>query len=80
MLSKKKEHEIKKLLHKGKTILNKLNLSFDDKRLQNLLYNYNKCKDNPIKMKKAVKALNGIGSYINHSDLERMKIISEASQ
>ncbi len=75
MPSRKEEHEIKKLLYKGKVTLNKLTCNFDDKNLQNLLYYYNLCKEDISKLKQAVKVLNGIGQYINYSDIENMRLI-----
>lgn len=76
MLSKKQEHKIKKLLNKGKVALNKFEYSFDDKNLQNLLYYYGLCKDDASKLKKAIKVLNNIDSFISYSDIQRMKEIN----
>jgi len=49
MPSRKEKHEIKKLLYKGKVALNKLTCTFDDEKLQNLLYYYNQCKEDTSK-------------------------------
>ncbi len=77
MPTRKEEHEIKKLLNKGKVALNRLNCSWDDEKLQSLLYNYGLCKSDAVKLKKAVKVLNGIGSFVNYSDVQRMKDITK---
>ncbi len=77
MLSRKEEWERKKLLTKGKVSLNKLTCSFDDEKLQNLLYYYNLCKKDISKLKQAIKVLNHIGSFIHYSDVQKMKEISK---
>jgi len=77
MPSRKEVHEIKKLLYKGKVALNKLTYSFDDEKLQNLLYYYNLCKEDVSKLKQAIKILNHIGAFVNYSDIQRMKEISQ---
>ena len=77
MPTRKEEHEIKKLLNKGKVALNRLECDWSDEKLQTLLHHYGLCKEDAVKLKKAVKVLNGIGSFVNYSDVQKMKNISQ---
>ena len=73
-----KPRHIKKMLTKGRDSLNKLEHEWDDKELQELLYYYNLCKKNPKKLKKAIVVLQELGKYVNLSDIEEIKNISES--
>jgi len=77
MPTRKEEYEIKKLLKKGKVALNRLQCDWGDEKLQNLLYHYGLCKEDAIKLKKAVKILNHLGSFVTYLDVEMMKNITK---
>ena len=72
-----KPRHMKKMLNKGRESLNKLEHEWEDKNLQKLLYYYNLCKSNPKKLKKAIKVLNELSTYVNLYDIQEMKSISE---
>jgi len=73
-----KPRHIKKMLTKGRDALNKLEHEWEDRELQDLLYYYNLCKSNPKKLKEAIKVLQELGNYVNLSDIEELKNISES--
>ena len=72
-----KPRHIKKMLTKGRDSLNKLEHEWEDRELQELLYYYNLCKENPEKLRKAIPILQALGKYVNLRDIEEMKWISE---
>ena len=75
-----KVRHIKKMLKKGADSLNRLEHEWEDKELQELLYYYNRCKSDPKKLREAIKVLSELGNYVNLSDIEEMKEISNRKE
>ncbi len=76
MLNKKDLEIQKKLLRKGVKSLNRLTCNYSDSKLQELLYQYGMCKEDLVKLKKAIKVLNQLGTFVNYSDVQKMKSIN----
>lgn len=72
-----KPRHMKKMLNKGRDSLNKLEHEWENTNLQELLHYYNLCKSNPKKLKKAIKVLDELSTYVNIYDIQDMKAISQ---